>query len=115
MRIPPFGWGLCPLWWRLLSQGMLAWEASSAGEKSVSRTHIRVRPAEFGDVAGLVVLLRATDLQLGAFGARMFQAETIEHLPERLAHMVSSTDRDVLVAIDDSRGDVVGRRRNAAG
>ena len=74
----------------------------------MSRTHARVRPAEFGDVAALVLLLRATDLQLGAFGARMFQAETIEHLPERLAHMVSSTDRDVLVAIDDGSGNVVG-------
>ena len=74
----------------------------------MSRTHVRVRPAEFGDVAALVLLLRATDLQLGAFGARMFQAETIEHLPERLAHMLSGTDRDVLVAIDDGGGDVVG-------
>ena len=74
----------------------------------MSRTHVRVRPAEFGDVAGLVLLLRATDLQLGAFGARMFQAETIEHLPERLAHMLSGTDRDVLVAIDDGSGGVVG-------
>jgi GNAT superfamily N-acetyltransferase len=38
----------------------------------------------------------------------MFQAETIEHLPERLAHMLSGTDRDVLVAIDDGSGGVVG-------
>ena len=74
----------------------------------MSRTHVRVRPAEFGDVAALVLLLRATDLQLSAFGARMFQADTIEHLPERLALMLSGTERDVLVAIDDGTGDVVG-------
>ena len=74
----------------------------------MSRTHVRVRPAEFGDVSALELLLRATDLQLGAFGARMFQAETMEHLPDRLAHMLSGTDRDVLVAIDDGSGGVVG-------
>jgi predicted N-acetyltransferase YhbS len=77
-------------------------------EKRVSRTHVRVRPAEFADVAELVVLLRSTDLQLGAFGARAFQADTLQHLPERLARMLSSTERDVLVAIDDGTGDVVG-------
>ena len=38
----------------------------------------------------------------------MFQADTIEHLPERLALMLSGTERDVLVAIDDGTGDVVG-------
>jgi ribosomal protein S18 acetylase RimI-like enzyme len=74
----------------------------------VSRTHVRVRPAEFTDVAELVLLLKSTDLQLGALGARVFKADTLEHLPERVARMLSGTERDLLVAIDDATGNVVG-------
>ncbi len=92
----------------MLSKRIANGEGFVRGEIFVSRTHVRVRPAEFADAAELVLLLRATDLQLGAFGARVFQADTIEHLPERLADMLSGTDRDVLVAIDDGSGDVVG-------
>jgi len=55
----------------------------------------------------LVRVVEATDLQLDAPGARQFQADSLANLPERLAMILSTDDRTVLVAVDDL-GDVVG-------
>jgi len=73
----------------------------------VSRSHVRVRPAELADLPQLVRVVEATDLQLDAPGARQFQADSLANLPERLAMILSTDDRTVLVAVDDL-GDVVG-------
>jgi GNAT superfamily N-acetyltransferase len=73
----------------------------------VSRSHVRVRPAELADLPQLLRLVEATDLQLGSPGARQFEADTLANLPERFATILSSDDRTVLVAVDDV-GDVVG-------
>ena len=53
------------------------------------------------DVPHLVTLFESTDLPLGALGARQFHADTLAHLAERLATIVSADDRSVLVATDD--------------
>jgi predicted N-acetyltransferase YhbS len=73
----------------------------------VSRSHVRVRPAELADVSQLLRLVEASDLQLGSPGARQFQADTLANLSERFATILSSDERTVLVAVDDV-GDVVG-------
>ena len=73
----------------------------------MSRSHVRVRPAELADLPQLVRVVEATDLQLDAPGARQFQADSLANLPERLAMILSTDDRTVLVAVDDL-GDVVG-------
>ena len=73
----------------------------------MARSHVRVRPAELADLPQLVRVVEATDLQLGAPGARQFQADSLANLPERLAMILSTDDRTVLVAVDDL-GDVVG-------
>ncbi|HEY7050012.1 MAG TPA: GNAT family N-acetyltransferase [Jatrophihabitantaceae bacterium] len=73
----------------------------------MSRSHVRVRPAELADLPQLLRLVEATDLQLGSPGARQFEADTLANLPERFATILSSDDRTVLVAVDDV-GDVVG-------
>jgi predicted N-acetyltransferase YhbS len=53
------------------------------------------------------MLVESTDLPLGALGARQFRADTLAHLSERFATILSTDDRSVLVATDD-RGEVVG-------
>jgi predicted N-acetyltransferase YhbS len=68
---------------------------------------VRVRPAELADVSNLVALVEATDLQLGAPGARQFQADTMQHLADRFAALLSAADKSVLVAVEDM-GVVVG-------
>lgn len=73
----------------------------------MSRSHVRVRPAELADLPQLVRVVEATDLQLGAPGAQQFQADSLANLPERLAMILSTDDRTVLVAVDDL-GEVVG-------
>lgn len=73
----------------------------------MSRSHVRVRPAELADVPDLVKLVESTDLPLGALGARQFHADTIAHLGERFATILSADDRSVLVAVDDLH-EVVG-------
>ncbi len=73
----------------------------------MSRSHVRVRPAELADVSQLVTLVESTDLPLGALGARQFHADTLAHLGERFAAILCADDRSVLVAADDL-GEVVG-------
>ena len=73
----------------------------------MSRSHVRVRPAELADLPQLLRLVEATDLQLASPGARQFEADTLANLAERFATILSCDDRTVLVAVDDV-GDVVG-------
>jgi GNAT superfamily N-acetyltransferase len=74
----------------------------------VSRSHVRVRPAELADIPQLVTLVESADLPLGALGARPFRSETVARLPERFAGILSAGDRTVLVAVEDATDDVVG-------
>jgi ribosomal protein S18 acetylase RimI-like enzyme len=67
----------------------------------VPRSHVRVGPAELADVPRLVRLIEATDERLSAPGARQLQADTLAHLPERLAAILASDDKCVLAAIDE--------------
>jgi predicted N-acetyltransferase YhbS len=73
----------------------------------VSRSRVRVRPAELADLPSLLKLVESTDLQLGAPGGRQLQADTLANLPERLATILTGDDRTVLVAVDDM-GEIVG-------
>jgi GNAT superfamily N-acetyltransferase len=74
----------------------------------VSRSHVRVRAAELTDVPGLVELERLTQ-GLGARSvARYFNIDLGEELPDRLAALLSRTDRTVLVAVDDDCDRLVG-------
>lgn len=73
----------------------------------MSRSHVRVRPAELADVPSLVSLIECLDLPPGALGARQFQADTLANLSERFARLLASDAYSALVAVDDP-GDVVG-------
>lgn len=73
----------------------------------MSRSHVRVRPAELADVPSLVTLVECLDLPPGALGARQFQADTLAHLSERLARVLAVDEYSALVAVDDL-GEVVG-------
>ena len=73
----------------------------------MSRSHVRVRPAEPADLPQLLRVVEATDLQLGSAGARQFEADTMANLPDRFAALLSSDDRVVLVAVDED-GNVAG-------
>lgn len=73
----------------------------------MSRSHVRVRPAELADAAAILKLVESTDLQLGAPGGRPFQDDARVNLPERLATILSGEAHTVLVAVDDM-GEVVG-------
>jgi predicted N-acetyltransferase YhbS len=74
---------------------------------AVSRSRVRVRPAEVADLPSLLKLIEVTDLQLGAAGARQLQADTRANLPERLATILTADESTVLVAVDDL-GEIVG-------
>jgi ribosomal protein S18 acetylase RimI-like enzyme len=73
----------------------------------MSRSHVRVRPAELADVPDLVRLVHTTDEKLSGPGARQLQADTLAHLPERFAAILAADDKSVLAAVDEL-GDIVG-------
>lgn len=73
----------------------------------MSRSHIRVRPAEPADVSELVRLVGSTDEMRGGPAARPLQAETRTHLPARFAAILGAEDKSVLVAVDEV-GEIVG-------
>lgn len=72
----------------------------------MSRSHVRIRPAELADLPQLVRVVEATDLQLSPPVARQFQADALANLAERFATILSCPDRSVLVA--DELGEIVG-------
>lgn len=69
----------------------------------MSRSHVRVRPAELADVPELVRLVDTTEESLSSPGARQLQADTLAHLPDRFAALVAADDKAVLVAVDELR------------
>lgn len=73
----------------------------------MSRSRVRVRPAEVADLPSLLKLIEATDLQLGAAGGRQVEADARANLPERLATILTADESTVLVAADDV-GEIVG-------
>lgn len=73
----------------------------------MSRVNVRVRPATTDDVPGLVALARSLDLSLGVFSGRPPLDATEEHLAARFAEIISTAERELLVAVDDA-GALVG-------
>ena len=67
----------------------------------MSRSHVRVRPAELADIPELV-RLGESELPSGAFGGRSSDTD------RRLAEVLICGDRQLLVAIDELTGALVG-------
>jgi len=74
----------------------------------VSRSHVKVRPAEAADVAALVELVGATDLWPTSPRARRLRAESEAALPCRLAEIIADPGRTVLVALEEGSGELAG-------
>lgn len=74
----------------------------------MSRVSVRVRPAQHDDVDALIELIRGSDFASG-LGSGSVRVETaVSHLSERLDEMISGDGRSLLVAVDDTSGDLVG-------
>lgn len=73
----------------------------------MSRSHVRVRPAELADVPELVRLVDTTDEKLSGPGARQLRSDSPRHLAERFSAILAADDKSVLVAVDEP-GDLVG-------
>jgi GNAT superfamily N-acetyltransferase len=69
--------------------------------------NVRVRPAERGDVAGVVALLQQVDTTSGTFSGRALLDPSTEHLASRLTEILDEGERTLLVGADDA-GDIVG-------
>lgn len=74
----------------------------------MSRVSARIRPAEIGDVDGLVALTQSVDTSSGTFSGRAPQQPDPEHLAHRLTEIIKESERTLLVAVEDHTGDVVG-------
>lgn len=70
----------------------------------MTRMNVRVRPADLGDIAGLVALAQSLDLSLGMFSGRPPMNSAAEHLAERFAEIIGEGARTLLVAVDDAGG-----------
>jgi GNAT superfamily N-acetyltransferase len=68
----------------------------------------RIRPAERGDVDGLVALTRSVDTSSGTFSGRGLQEPDPEHLARRFAEIIDEGERTLLVAVEDQTGIVLG-------
>ncbi len=68
----------------------------------MGRVHVRVRPAELGDVAALSTLVQSIDTASGTFSGRALADSSTEHLCERLGQILAAGERTLLVATDDS-------------
>jgi len=79
-----------------------AWEVIA-----VTRSNVRVRPADLADVAGLVTLSQSFDLSAGIFSGRPILDPTPEHLTDRFAEIIAEGVRTMLVAVDEVGG-IVG-------
>lgn len=73
----------------------------------MTRMNVRVRPAERGDVAGVVALLQQVDTTSGTFSGRALLDPSTEHLASRLTEILDEGERTLLVGADDA-GDIVG-------
>ncbi|MEO8888105.1 MAG: GNAT family N-acetyltransferase [Jatrophihabitantaceae bacterium] len=70
--------------------------------------NVRVRPADISDVPGLVALTRSIDLTSGQFSGRAILDDSDAHLRERFAEILGEGTRTLLVAVDDSTGELAG-------
>jgi GNAT superfamily N-acetyltransferase len=73
----------------------------------VSRVCARIRPAEVADIDDLVALIASIDTKSGVFSGRPLAQDT-EHVAERLQEILQCGERDLLVAVDDLSGTIVG-------
>jgi GNAT superfamily N-acetyltransferase len=73
----------------------------------VSRVCARIRPAELADVDDLVTLIASIDTGSGIFSGRPLEQDD-EHVADRLRDILECGDRDLLVAVDDLSGQIVG-------
>jgi ribosomal protein S18 acetylase RimI-like enzyme len=74
----------------------------------MSRVSARIRPAERGDLDGLVALTKAIDTGAGVFSGRPLAEPDPEHLARRFGEIIDEGERVLLVALDDQPGTVVG-------
>lgn len=74
----------------------------------MSRVSIRVRASEPPDVDRLLDLALAAEVPVTAGGARQLRADLEERLDDRVAALLSRTDRTVLVAEDPQSSELVG-------
>jgi GNAT superfamily N-acetyltransferase len=79
-----------------------AWESTA-----VSRSNVRVRPAEPADIPGLVTLTQSIDVAAGTFSGRPLLDSSAEHIAARLADLIAEQSRTMLAAVDDS-GQIAG-------
>ena len=73
----------------------------------MTRTSIRVRPVDLGDVAGLVRLVASSDLNSGVFSGRPMIDQGEDHLEQRFGEIIRAGSRTMLVAVDEN-DDIVG-------
>jgi ribosomal protein S18 acetylase RimI-like enzyme len=73
----------------------------------VSRVCARIRPAEPADVDDLVALIASIDTSTGVFSGRPLEQDPLR-IAERLHEMISSEERELLVAADDHSDAIVG-------
>ena len=79
-----------------------------AGESiAVSRSNVRVRPADIADIAGLVTLTQSLDLTSAMFSGRPLLDATPAHLNDRFGEIIAEGALTMLVAVDDA-GTLVG-------
>lgn len=71
----------------------------------MSRASVRVRPAEHSDVSTLVTLISSVDTRSGG---RALHDPDAAHLARRLEEILGEQSRTLLVAADDSSGELVG-------
>lgn len=74
----------------------------------MTRASVRVRPADPADVSALVALISSVDTKSGVFSGRGLVDPDLAHLASRLTAILSEASRTLLVATDDTSGDVVG-------
>lgn len=68
----------------------------------MSRTNVRVRPAELADAPELARLARQLDLSLGTFSGRGLADDSTEHLTRRFAELIAEAESVLLAAVDES-------------
>lgn len=70
----------------------------------MSRTNIRVRPADLADVSALVALTQSIDLSSGMFSGRPLVDPAADLLALRFTEIIRESVRTLLVAVDEDGG-----------
>ena len=74
----------------------------------MSRVCVRVRPAEHGDVPGIVAVISTVDTAAGLFSGRALFDGAADHLEQRLHEILDEGVRTLVVAVDEQSGEVTG-------